>query len=71
LEVTYQLVFYKEALKDISFWKKSGDKQAINKIDKILKALEQDPFSPTPGETEALKYTNGYSRRINKKDRIT
>ena len=40
-------------------------------MDKILKALERDPYSPTPGETEALKYTTGYSRRINKKDRIT
>jgi toxin YoeB len=71
VEITSQLVFYKDALKDISFWKKSGDKQAINKIDKILKALEQDPLSPTPGETETLKYSSGYSRRINKKDRIT
>jgi Txe/YoeB family toxin of Txe-Axe toxin-antitoxin module len=26
---------------------------------------------PTPGEPEALKYLTGYSRRINKKDRMT
>jgi toxin YoeB len=71
MEIKYRLVFYKDALKDIDFWKKSGNKQAINKIDKILKVLEQTPFHPTPGDHEALKYTTGYSRRINKKDRIT
>ena len=71
MEVVYQLTFYKEALKDIDYWKRSGDKQAIKKIDKIMVALENDPYSLTPGEPEMLKYTTGYSRRITKKDRIT
>ncbi len=71
MEVAYKLIFYKDALNDINYWKKSGDKQAKNKIDKIIKVLEENPFSPTPGEPEALRYTSGYSRRINKKDRIT
>lgn len=71
MEVAYKLIFYKDALKDVDHWKRSGDRQAMNKIDKILKALEQDPFAPTPGEPEMLKYVAGYSRRINKKDRIT
>jgi len=71
VEVIYQLIFFKDALKDIDYWKKSGNKQAINKIDKILEAIEQNPHSPTPGEPEMLRYITGYSRRINKKDRIT
>jgi toxin YoeB len=71
MEVIYRLIFYKDALKDISHWKKSGNKQAINKIDKIIEVLERDPHSPTPGEPEMLKSTMGYSRRITKKDRIT
>lgn len=71
MEIKYALVFFKEALKDIEYWKKSGNKQAIKKIDEILKVLEQNPFSSTPGEPESLKFTEGYSRRINKKDRIT
>jgi len=70
MEVVYKLIFYKDALKDIDYWKRSGNKQAINKIDKILEVLEHDPFNPTPGEPEVLKYATGYSRRINKKDRI-
>jgi len=35
MEVVYQLVFYKDALKDIDHWKRSGDKQAIKKIAKL------------------------------------
>ena len=71
MEVTYRVIFYRDALKDIDYWKKSGNKQAINKIDKIIEGLEQNPHAPTPGEPEMLKYASGYSRRINKKDRIT
>lgn len=71
MEVAYRLIFYKDALKDIDYWKRSGNKQVINKIDKIMEVLEQNPHSPTPGEPEMLKYAPGYSRRINKKDRIT
>lgn len=71
MEVNYVLVFFKEALKDIEFWKKSGNKQAVKKIDEILETLEKDPYSSIPGEPENLKFTKGYSRRINKKDRIT
>ena len=71
MEVIYRLIFFKDALKDINHWKKSGNKQAINKIDKIIEVLERDPYTPTPGEPEKLKYAPGYSRRINKTDRIT
>jgi toxin YoeB len=71
MEVAYELIYYKDALKDIDHWKKTGDKQAIKKIDKILEVLENDPYSPLPGEPEKLKYAAGYSRRINRKDRVT
>lgn len=71
MEIKYVLIFFKEALKDIEYWKKSGNKQAIKKIDETLEILEKDPYSPIPGEPENLKFTKGYSRRINKKDRIT
>jgi Txe/YoeB family toxin of Txe-Axe toxin-antitoxin module len=46
MEVVYQLIFFKDALKDINYWKKSGNKQAINKIDKIIEVLEQNPYNP-------------------------
>ncbi len=55
MEVAYQIIFYKDALKDIDYWKRSGNKQALTKIDKIIEALEQNPHSPTPGEPENVK----------------
>jgi toxin YoeB len=71
MEIVYQIIYFKEARNDIDYWKKSGDKQAIKKIDKILDTFESGPYSKSPGEPEKLKYTDAYSRRINKKDRIT
>lgn len=50
MEIVYRLLFYKDALKDINFWKKSGDKSAMRKIDKILEALEKNPHSLSPGD---------------------
>lgn len=63
--------FYKEAQKDIEYWRKYGNKQAIKKISSIVEALKKDPHSKSPGEPEKLKYTDGYSRRIDQKNRIT
>ncbi len=48
MEIVYKLIFYKDALKDIDYWKKSGDKQAIKKINKIIEVLEQNPYALTP-----------------------
>lgn len=71
MEVTFELVYFKEALKDLEFWKTSGNKGALKKIKEILSALENNPYSSTPGEPEKLKYTEGFSRKVNKKDRVT
>jgi toxin YoeB len=71
VEVIYRLIFYKEAQKDIEYWQKSGNKQAIKKISSIVAALKKDPYSKSPGDPEKLRYTDGYSRRIDKKNRIT
>jgi toxin YoeB len=62
MEIKYILVFYKQAVKDIEYWKKSGNKQAMRKIDEILETLEKDPYSLTPGEPENLKFTEGYQK---------
>ncbi len=71
MEVIYRLIFYKDAQKDIEYWRKAGNQQAIKKISNIIEALQQDPHSKSPGDPEKLKYTAGYSRRIDKKNRIT
>ena len=70
MEVTYEIVYYKQALKDLQYWRSSGNLNAQKKIFEIITALESDPYSDTPGDPERLKYKVGYSRRINSKDRI-
>jgi toxin YoeB len=71
VEIIYRLIFYKEAQKDIEYWRKSGNKQAIKKISNIVEALKKDPYNKSPGDPEKLKYAGGYSRRIDRKNRIT
>lgn len=71
MEIIYRLIFYKEAQKDITHWRRSGNKQAIKKISDIVEALQKNPYSKSPGDPEKLKYTEGYPRRIDKKNRIT
>lgn len=67
----YKIEFRKEAEKDLSKHKKSGDKATISKIYKILNELAEHPYTGE-GQPEALKYDllGFWSRRINKKDRI-
>jgi toxin YoeB len=71
MEVAYEIVYYKKALKDLEYWKSSGNIKAQDKITEIIIALEANPYSDAPGDPEKLKYTTGYSRRINSKDRVT
>lgn len=71
MEIKYKLIYFRDALKDIEYWKRSGNKAALKKIDTLLDSLEQNPRKG-PGSVEELKYQPGvWSRRINQKDRIT
>ncbi|SNB44361.1 toxin of the YoeB-YefM toxin-antitoxin system [Flavobacterium psychrophilum] len=60
-----------EALKDISYWKKSGDKIIQNKIQKLIISIQENPTEGI-GKPEKLKHNlSGYwSRRINQEHRI-
>ena len=60
-----------EALEDLQFWKQSGSIIIQNRINKLLKAIQQTPFEGI-GKPEALKHNwSGYwSRRINKEHRL-
>ena len=51
--------------------KKSGDKQALKKLDKLINELEIHPETGT-GKPERLKYqnTNRWSRHITEKHRL-
>ena len=60
-----------EALKDISYWKKSGDKIIQNKIQKLIIAIQENPTEGI-GKPEQLKHNlkGNWSRRINHEHRL-
>lgn len=68
-----QFIVYlsEKASKDIAKHKKSGNRQAENKIKQILEELKTHPFTGS-GQPEELKHAlHGFwSRRINQKDRM-
>ena len=70
LNITYTLEFDEQALKDIQLLKKS-EKQAYNKLLKLLDELSEHPTTGT-GKPEVLKFglSGLYSRRITQKHRL-
>jgi len=67
MEISYK----PRALDDIAFFKKSGNKSLMKKIQSLLFEMETNPYTGT-GKPEALKHDlSGYwSRRINGEHRI-
>ena len=61
-----------KARKELQTHYKSGNKSVIRRIEQILLELSNSPFEGT-GNPEPLKYQLAvyWSRRLNKKDRIT
>lgn len=60
-----------EALEDIAYWKKSGDKSVQKKITSLISAIVENPTEGI-GKPEQLKHnlTGSWSRRINQEHRI-
>jgi toxin YoeB len=69
--MSYILEFSENTLADINKHKKTGDKAALKKIDKLLNELMEHPTTGT-GQPEQLKHNLAglYSRRINQKHRL-
>ncbi len=67
----YQLVFTDQALEDLKYWKRSGQKKSLKKIFDIFGELEQHPYVGI-GHPEPLRgnLTGKWSRQIDKKNRI-
>jgi toxin YoeB len=63
--------YKKKALKDIEFWKKSGNKSIQKKISQLIDDSCKHPLTGD-GKPEPLKYelTGLWSRRINAEHRI-
>lgn len=69
--MSYHLDFSKEAVKDIEFHKRSGNKAILKKLLVLFNELSTHPFEGT-GKPEQLKYnlTGCWSRRINQEHRL-
>lgn len=69
--MSYQLEFAKQAIVDIQFHVKSGDKTVLKKLHVLLSELAEHPLKGS-GKPEALKYelSGLWSRRINKEHRL-
>ena len=66
-----EIILLPEAEKHIAFWKKTGNKQMLKKISKLISATLESPFDGI-GKPKALKYqlTGKQSRGIDKENRF-
>lgn len=66
-----EIVLLSQAERDLDYWKKSGNRQIMNRITALLKDIALHPYTGI-GKPEALKYQlSGYwSRRINSEHRV-
>ena len=66
-----ELKFTPEALADLEYWKQSGDKRAMKKINELLLSIQAD-YKNGKGQPEQLKqnFSGYWSRRIDKKNRL-
>jgi len=69
--IRYEIKLKPKVLDDLKKLKKSGQKSALTKIERLLDELEEHPTTGT-GQVEQLKGDlSGYwSRRIDKKNRL-
>ncbi len=69
--MNYHIKLSDEAEKDILFYRKSGNKLALKKIDIFIDELRENPYCGT-GKPERLKHQDGnvWSRRIDSKNRL-
>jgi toxin YoeB len=66
-----EIIYSVQALEDLKYWKKSGNKLMQKKISALITAIEDNPIEGI-GKPEALKHelSGFYSRRINQEHRI-
>lgn len=66
-----QITYTPKAKEHLDFWIKTGNKQVLNKILQLTKAIMENPFEGV-GKPEPLKYelTGYWSRRINGEHRF-
>ena len=66
-----EVIYTPQAIEDLKYWKRSGNKAIQRKIEQLIIAIQEKPFEGI-GKPEALKYElwGSWSRRINSEHRI-
>ncbi|WP_416865135.1 MAG: Txe/YoeB family addiction module toxin [Imperialibacter sp.] len=66
-----EVIYLPEAIHDLVFWKKSGNKKIQQRISVLVKAIQVDPFQGI-GKPEPLRHSlsGKWSRRINAEHRL-
>jgi toxin YoeB len=66
-----EIIFSPDALEQLEYWKKSGNKKVVEKIKQLIEEIQLTPFEGT-GKPEALKHnwTGYWSRRITREHRL-
>ena len=66
-----EVIFSKQAIEDLKYWKKTGDRRVQKRISQLINSIQQTPFEGI-GKPEALKYvlSGFWSRRINREHRL-
>ncbi len=66
-----EVAYSPQALEDIRYWKKSGNKKVQERITALIEDIKLHPFTGI-GKPEPLKYelTGKWSRRIDRENRV-
>lgn len=66
-----EVIYTPQAIEDLKYWKRSGNKAIQRKIEQLIVAIQERPFAGI-GKPEPLKYEllGSWSRRINSEHRI-
>lgn len=66
-----EVIYTPQAVEDLKYWKKSGNKIIQKKIQQLITAITENPFEGI-GKPEQLKFelSGSWSRRINQEHRI-
>lgn len=66
-----EVIYTPQAVEDLNYWKKTGNKSIQKKIEKLIIAIQKNPFGGI-GKPEPLRYelAGSWSRRITKEHRI-
>jgi len=64
-----KVAFDEIAIKQYFAWQKE-DKKTLGRINELIKDIQRNGFMDGIGKPEALKHRKGYSRRIDKANRL-